>query len=68
MQTADLESLVERTMAELGRLDLLVNNAGGTPPRAAFATSERYFETALRFNVTDGGTESPAIAVPAPRL
>jgi 7-alpha-hydroxysteroid dehydrogenase len=52
MQTADLERLVDTTMRELGRLDLLVNNAGGTLPRPALATSERYFEAALRFNVT----------------
>ena len=52
MVTADLEALVEATTAEFGRLDVLVNNAGGTMPRAAMATSERYFETALRFNVT----------------
>lgn len=52
MKTPDLERLVEATVAEFGRLDLLVNNAGGTGPRAALETSERYFEKALRFNVT----------------
>jgi 7-alpha-hydroxysteroid dehydrogenase len=52
MQTADLDRLVEATVAHFGRLDVLVNNAGGTMPRAAMATSERFFEAALRFNVT----------------
>ncbi len=52
MKTPDLERLVEAAVAEFGRLDLLVNNAGGTGPRAALETSERYFEKALRFNVT----------------
>ncbi len=52
MQSDDLAMLVERAVAELGRLDVLVNNAGGTPPRPAMATSEAFFETALRFNVT----------------
>jgi 7-alpha-hydroxysteroid dehydrogenase len=52
MQTGDLENLVRATLAELGRIDVLVNNAGGTLPRAALATDEEYFETALRFNVT----------------
>jgi 7-alpha-hydroxysteroid dehydrogenase len=52
MQTADLEALVAATMEGFGRVDVLVNNAGGTLPRAALQTSERYFETALRFNVT----------------
>jgi len=52
LQTADLESLVAATLDEFGRIDLLVNNAGGTAPRAALETSEEYFETALRFNAT----------------
>lgn len=52
MKTPDLERLVEAAVAEFGRLDLLVNNAGGTGPRSALETSERYFEKALRFNVT----------------
>lgn len=52
METSDLERLVEAAVSEFGRLDLLVNNAGGTGPRAALETSERYFEKALRFNVT----------------
>ena len=52
MRTDDLAVIVERTVAELGRLDVLVNNAGGSPPRPALATSESFFETALRFNVT----------------
>lgn len=52
MQRADLEALVETTMRELGRIDIIVNNAGGTPPMAALHTSEAMFEEAFRFNVT----------------
>jgi 7-alpha-hydroxysteroid dehydrogenase len=52
IQTADLEHLVDATLGEFGRLDLLVNNAGGTGPRAALDTSEGFFERALRMNVT----------------
>jgi 7-alpha-hydroxysteroid dehydrogenase len=52
MRTEDLEALVQATLAAFGRVDVLVNNAGGTMPRAALQTSERFFETALRFNVT----------------
>ena len=48
----DLQSLIAATVSEYGGLDILVNNAGGTGPRAALETSERYFERALRFNVT----------------
>lgn len=52
MRTEDLEALVRSTLEEFGRIDVLVNNAGGTLPRAALQTSERFFEAALRFNVT----------------
>ena len=52
LQSEQLENLVEATTKEFGRLDLLVNNAGGTGPRPGLETSERFFETALRFNVT----------------
>jgi len=52
MRTEDLEALVRATLDEFGRVDVLVNNAGGTLPRAALQTSERFFEAALRFNVT----------------
>jgi 7-alpha-hydroxysteroid dehydrogenase len=44
--------VVETALAEFGRIDLLVNNAGGWPPRAALETSERNFEKAFSFNVT----------------
>ena len=49
-QPADLERIVATALAELGRIDVLVNNAGGTPPRAALETSERVLRERLRFN------------------
>jgi len=52
MQTPELEGLVKAALDGFGRLDFLVNNAGGTGPRPALETSERYFESALRFNAT----------------
>jgi len=52
METAQLEALVAETLNAFGRLDVLVNNAGGSPPREALKTSEAFFERALRFNTT----------------
>jgi 7-alpha-hydroxysteroid dehydrogenase len=52
LKTADLERLAAAAVAERGRIDVLVNNAGGTGPRAALDTSEAFFERALRMNVT----------------
>jgi len=49
---AQLEHLVAATVAEFGRLDIVVNNAGGWPPQPLLRTSERAFEDAFRFNVT----------------
>jgi 7-alpha-hydroxysteroid dehydrogenase len=49
---AALEHLVASTVETFGRLDVLVNNAGGTMPRPALATSEGFLERAFRFNVT----------------
>jgi len=46
------ERLIASAVERFGRLDVLVNNAGGTGPRAALETSERFFENAIRFNVT----------------
>jgi 7-alpha-hydroxysteroid dehydrogenase len=49
---AQLEALAAAVLGEFGRLDVLVNNAGGTPPRAALDTSLEFFEKAYRFNTT----------------
>jgi 7-alpha-hydroxysteroid dehydrogenase len=52
LERAQLEALVEATLREFGRIDVLVNNAGGWPPKPALRTSEKEFEAAFRFNVT----------------
>jgi 7-alpha-hydroxysteroid dehydrogenase len=51
-----LGNLVDRTVAEFGRLDIVVNNAGGAMPRAAMDTSEGFLERAFHFNVTSAFT------------
>ncbi len=48
----DLERVVEETLRHFGRIDIVVNNAGGTPPCEALYTSERMLEEAFHFNVT----------------
>jgi 7-alpha-hydroxysteroid dehydrogenase len=47
-----LPALVERAQSSFGRLDVVVNNVGGTVPRAAMDTSPGYLERAFHFNVT----------------
>jgi 7-alpha-hydroxysteroid dehydrogenase len=47
-----LDALVETTVSEFGRVDVVVNNAGGTMPQAFLDTSVKAFEGAFHFNVT----------------
>ena len=44
---ADLERLVERTLAAFGRIDVLVNNSGGPPAGAASTVAEDDVEAAV---------------------
>ncbi len=59
-----LPGLVERATGELGRLDIVVNNVGGSFPRPLLETSSRMFEKAFHFNVTTALELSKA-AIPA---
>jgi 7-alpha-hydroxysteroid dehydrogenase len=52
MERAQLEHLVEAALDAFGQIDVLVNNAGGWPPKPALRTGEKDFEAAFRFNVT----------------
>ncbi len=52
LERDQLEHLAETSVSEFGKVDVLVNNAGGSPPKPALRTSEREFEGAFRFNVT----------------
>ncbi|HEY3832874.1 MAG TPA: SDR family oxidoreductase [Acidimicrobiia bacterium] len=59
-----VEALVATAVGELGGLDIVVNNAGGTAPRPFLATSAGYVERSFHFNVTTAFVLTKA-AVPA---
>ena len=59
-----LPGLVETATAEFGRLDIVVNNVGGSFPRPLLETSAAMFEKAFHFNVTTALELSKA-AIPA---
>jgi 7-alpha-hydroxysteroid dehydrogenase len=60
---ARLAALADQAAAELGRLDIVVNNAGGTAPRPFLATSAGYLQRSFHFNVVTAFVLSKA-AVP----
>ncbi|MCC6527538.1 MAG: glucose 1-dehydrogenase [Polyangiaceae bacterium] len=49
---AELDRLLAQTLEAFGRLDVLVNNAGGAPPCIALAVPDEALEAAYHFNVT----------------
>jgi 7-alpha-hydroxysteroid dehydrogenase len=51
-QREGMQLLVDRTLAELGRIDVVVNNAGGSMPGPFLQTSERFFNGAFHWNVS----------------
>lgn len=64
---SDLEvmpQLVARATEDLGGVDIVVNNVGGSFPRPLLETSARMFEKAFHFNVTTALELSKA-AIPA---
>jgi 7-alpha-hydroxysteroid dehydrogenase len=58
-----LEELVALAMGEYGRIDVVVNNVGGSMPQPLLDTSVRAFEHAFHFNVTTAFALSKA-AIP----
>lgn len=56
------DGLVARTLEAFGRVDVLVNNAGGTAPLMALALSDAELEQAFRFNVVSGFRLARALA------
>jgi 7-alpha-hydroxysteroid dehydrogenase len=63
--TAQLEALVDATMKAFGRVDIVVNNAGGTAPGPALFLRLEDFEAAFHFNV---GTAFHLTKLCAPHL
>lgn len=49
--TEQMQALVDRTLAEFGCIDIVVNNAGGTGPTPVLELSLEDFEAAFHFNV-----------------
>jgi 7-alpha-hydroxysteroid dehydrogenase len=60
---ANLDLIVNQAMSEFGRIDVVVNNAGGAMPQPFLDTSEKALEGAFHFNVTTAFTLSK-LAVP----
>ncbi len=65
MREDQLEALVKAALDTFGRLDVVVNNAGGSPPGPALTTSTTDFVNAFRFNV---GTAFALSRIAAPHM
>lgn len=65
-KTADLESLIPRCVDDLGRLDVLINNAGGAGPNDPLRTTPEQFLKTLEWNVLPAFALT-RLAVPAMR-
>lgn len=61
--TENLSALVDQANHHFGRLDLVVNNVGGTMPMPFMDTTEQFLEDAFHFNVSTAFALSKA-AVP----
>ncbi len=47
-----MQQLVDAAISAFGRIDVVVNNAGGSMPKPFLSTSERFFTESLHWNVT----------------
>ncbi len=60
--TQQVDRIVNRALEEFGRIDVLVNNAGGATFCPAMKTSERRWEAVLRLNLTAAFFFTKAVA------
>ena len=51
-RTDNLRALADQTMDEYGRIDIIVNNVGGSMPKSFMDTTEQDFAGAFHFNAT----------------
>lgn len=51
-EPGEAESLAHTAAGALGRVDIVVNNVGGAPPRDFLNTKRRHMENAFQFNVS----------------
>ncbi len=49
---AQIEAVVQTAVTEFGRLDVLVNNAGGQPPADTATVSPRFIKSIIEINLT----------------
>jgi 7-alpha-hydroxysteroid dehydrogenase len=57
-----VEAVVQQALDEFGRVDIAINNAGGTMPRPFLDTSAGFLERSFHFNVTTAFVLSKAVA------
>ena len=50
-EVASLQRLFAQVLGDFGRLDVVVNNAGGSPPAEAASVSPRFSESIIRLNL-----------------
>jgi len=58
-----IDLMVSQAKSEFGRIDVLVNNAGGTPFKPTLKTSLRTWEAVIRQNLTSAFLCSKAVSV-----